>query len=330
MCIGRMRLILVPSNACGVIHMAIKYGWYYRLSEFFRKRFGRRIYKIPVHAAFTCPNRDGTIGSGGCTFCYNPSFSLAVAQEGISVREQVEQARAQKKKKYPKARFLVYFQSYTNTYGEVEHLRNLYDQALAAAEDIVGLAIATRPDCVNREILDILEGYAKRYHLWLEYGLQSAHNATLDRINRGHDCETFIKAVQETKGRGIFISAHIILGLPGERREQMRQTVELLNRLAVDGVKFHHLQVVKNTPLANDYLRGQVQTLTLDEYIPLICDLLEHLSPRIVVHRLVGETLDHDLLLAPHWEKQKSLIIQDIESELKRRKSYQGFLYRKL
>ncbi|MFZ5898809.1 MAG: TIGR01212 family radical SAM protein [Bacillota bacterium] len=297
---------------------------YYTFSRFLREKFGCPVYKIPVNAGFSCPNRDGAISYGGCSFCYNPSFSPVAEETCLSVREQVERGReAAIRKGRRKAKFMAYLQSYTNTYGSVEQLRRVYDEALSVP-DIVGLSIGTRPDCVPGPVLDLVASYAQRYHIWLEYGLQSSHDRTLRRINRGHSFADFVDAVERTRNRGIYVCAHVIIGLPGEDRRDYVETALRLSELGVDGVKIHHLQVVEHTRLAREYREGTVPTLSLEEYVPLVCNFLEHLDPGITVHRLCGEVLDGDLLLAPRWRVTKAEVIQAIDRELERRNTRQG------
>lgn len=298
-------------------------GWYYRLSSFFREKFGHPVYKIPLDAGFSCPNRDGTIGNGGCTYCYNPSFApFSGKKQKMTIVEQL----AAGKKKSKKAFYIAYFQSYTNTYAPAAELKRIYDQALID-KDVIGLSIATRPDCVPDEILDLLEDYALRLHLWIEYGLQSAHDSILKKINRGHDASTFADAVTRTRGRGIYICAHIILGLPGETEEMMYDTIAFLNHCRVDGVKFHHLQVIRHTPMANEYKQGKVAVFEkAKDYIPLLCSCLERLSPEIVVQRLAGQVTEKEMLIAPRWTESPGRIAAMTEEELKNRDACQGHL----
>ena len=301
-------------------------GWYYRLSAFFRDRFGSPVYKIPLDAGFSCPNRDGTIGTDGCSYCYNPAFApfSRSCESSVSVARQIERG----KKKKNRGQYLAYFQSYTNTYATVGKLEELYDEALADSE-VVGLSIATRPDCVSTEILDLLEKYARRCHLWVEYGLQSAHDQTLKRIKRGHNAAAFANAVKLTQGRGIFICAHIILGLPGETPAMILKTIDFLNSLEVDGIKFHHLQVIKYTPLAEEYSQGRVPVYeNAENYIPVLCDCLERLSPTIVIHRLASQVTSGDLLIAPHWPESAGQIAAAVQLELKQRGTFQGYHHR--
>ncbi len=300
-------------------------GWYYRLSSFFKQKFGEPVYKIPIDAGFSCPNRDGTTGRNGCIYCYNPSFApFGGNSAAISISDQIQRGR----KKNKQAHYLAYFQSYTNTYAPLERLKTLYDEALSAS-DIVGLSIATRPDCISEEILDLLGKYAHRYHIWVEYGLQSVHDHTLKKINRGHDSASFARAVKLTHNRSIYICAHVILGLPGETPAMMLETIDFLNRLGIDGIKFHHLQVIINTELAVQYAQGEVAVYEeAAEYIAVLCDCLERLSPDIVIHRLASRATSEELLLAPHWPEGPGQIASLTGEELKKRGTHQGFFFK--
>lgn len=298
---------------------------YYPLSDFFKERFGCRVYKIPVDAGFGCPNRDGRVGTGGCIFCWNPGFSPALREPPAPVPEQIRAGKeALGRRKHCK--YLVYFQPFTNTNAPVDRLRGLYDTALAEPE-VVGLCIATRPDCVPGPVLDLLEAYARRSHLWLELGLQSAHDRTLSLIRRGHTRADFEDAVLRSSGRGILLCAHVILGLPGEGRREMLETADFLSSLPVHGVKIHHLQVIAGTPLAAMYQDGRAPVLELEQYIKLVCDFLERLRPEITIHRLLGEVLDGSLLLAPRWPAGKAQVISAVEQELRLRGTRQGSRY---
>ncbi|UNC92265.1 TIGR01212 family radical SAM protein [Candidatus Contubernalis alkaliaceticus] len=303
------------------------FGWHYRLSEFFEKHFPFRIRKIPVHAGLDCPNRDGTLSALGCNFCYNPSFSPFLASPG-SIQEQI---RASYERLSPKGRentrFLAYFQSYTNTYGKTNLLQKMYREALSS-DQVIGLSISTRPDCISDEVLDILEEYAEDKHIWLEYGLQSAHDQTLLRINRGHTAAHFSDAVERTKNRGIFICAHVILGLPGEGMEEIMETVRFLNASQIDGVKIHHLQVIKNTTMAEEYSQNKFKVFSYEEYLEILVNVLELISPHLVIHRLMSEVTDPKLLIAPHWKQGKAQLHQEVEKLLKRRSTFQGVRYR--
>jgi radical SAM protein (TIGR01212 family) len=237
----------------------------------------------------------------------------------MGIKEQIQRLMIKNKKK---GKFLVYFQPYTNTYETPERLKLVYDDAIQ--DEIIGLCLGTRPDCVDNDILLLIEGYAKNDHVWLEYGLQSVHDHTLKRINRGHTFAQFEDAINRTKGRGIFICVHIILGLPGETRDDMVETIKTLSRIGIDGIKIHHLHVMKNTPLSDEFYQERFKVFSVEEYIPLVCDMIEYLSPEITVQRLFGEVLDNKLLIAPCWKKPKIEILDAIEAEFLRRGSFQG------
>ena len=288
-----------------------------------RERFGCKVYKLPIDAGFTCPNRDGKIGYGGCTYCYNPSFSPPILLQKSSISLQVKYRKALLKRKGKVNKFLVYFQSYTNTYAKVKILKRLYDEAIQD-KDVIGFCIGTRPDCVPDEVLDLIESYAKDYHIWLEYGLQSMHDETLLRIRRGHNFAQFGDAVKRTQGRNIFICVHIILGLPGEAKEDILKTTRALVRMGIDGIKLHHLQVIKNTRIAKEFSKGEFKVLSLEDYIKLVCDVLELLPARITIQRLVGEVLQDKMLVAPRWNLNKHQILSAIDQELIGRGSFQG------
>lgn len=296
---------------------------YYPFSQFLRERFGCKVYKLPVDAGFTCPNRDGKIGYGGCTYCYNPSFSPPILLQRSSISLQVKYRKALLKRKGKVNKFLVYFQSYTNTYAKVKILKGLYDEAIQD-KDVIGFCIGTRPDCVPDEVLDLIEDYAKDYHIWLEYGLQSMHDETLLRIRRGHNFAQFGDAVKRTQGRNIFICVHIILGLPGEAEEDILETARALARMGIDGIKLHHLQVIKNTRIAREFSKGEFKVLSLEDYIKLVCDVLELLPARITIQRLVGEVLQDKMLVAPRWNLNKHKILSAIDQEFVGRDSFQG------
>ncbi|RJX17246.1 MAG: TIGR01212 family radical SAM protein [Ammonifex sp.] len=291
---------------------------YYTFGRFLKEHFGEQVRKIPLDAGFGCPNRDGTTGTGGCVFCLNRAFSPFVEQS-LSISEQIRRFKASNRRG---GRYLAYFQAYTNTYAPVERLARLYGEVLADPE-VVGLCVATRPDCVPEGVLDLLESYTERFMVWVEYGLQSSHGKTLKLIKRGHDVGSFANAVERTKGRGIYIGAHVILGLPGESREEMLQTARFLNTVRVDGVKLHHLQIFTGTPLEADYARGEVSALGLGEYVSLACDFIESLAPEIIIMRLAAEA-DDALLVAPRWDASKTEVVNAVDRELQRRDTRQG------
>jgi hypothetical protein len=287
-----------------------------------KRVFGCRVHRISVDAGFTCPNRDGSVGSGGCIYCGGAgSGSFGIVPE-LSVARQIEHGKEIMTRKYKAGKFIAYFQPYSNTYAPVETLRRLYDEALAVP-DVVGLIVGTRPDCLPPQVMTLLEEYARRTYFWLELGLQSPLDRTLDLIGRGHDYAAFAEAARQCRDRGIRLCAHIILGLPGESREEMLATAEVLNSFPVDGVKLHLLHVMKDTPLAGMYARGEVSIMDRDEYVGLVCDFLERLAPEIVVQRLTGDGA-RDHLVAPLWSLAKFEVLNTIDGELERRGTRQG------
>ncbi|MEW6183733.1 MAG: TIGR01212 family radical SAM protein [Bacillota bacterium] len=292
---------------------------YNTFRTFLRAHFSSPVSKIPLDAGFGCPNRDGAAGRGGCAFCVNRAFSPFAGQE-LSVREQIRRFKDARRRD---GRYLAYFQAYTNTYAPVERLHRLYEEALSDPE-VVGLCVATRPDCVPNPVLDLLQSYASRWMVWVEYGLQSCHDKTLKRINRGHDFAAFVDAVKRTGDRGLYIGAHVIIGLPGESRDEMIQTARSLSAVGVEGVKMHHLQVFRGASLAGEWEQGGIKTLDATEYVVLACDFIEHLSPSMVVLRLVSEATDEALLLAPRWGISKTRVIEAVDRELRRRGTRQG------
>ena len=299
---------------------------YYPLSYFLKEKFPFKVHKISIHAGFTCPNSDGHVGIGGCTYCANESFSPNVGETIMPIKEQVEKGMRFLKKRYGAEKFIAYFQAFTNTYADVDTLKTRYDEALFD-KDIIGLSIGTRPDCITDEALDLINSYTEKYHVWVEYGLQSMHDRTLRLINRGHDYEAFKDAVLRTKEKeNIKICTHVILGLPGENRDDMMETAEAVSSLGIDGIKLHHLYVAKNTAMANEYFKGKVKTLKVEEYVSLACDFLERISPDITIQRLVGDT-HGNFLISPIWNVSKSEVLSAITEELKRRNSHQGARY---
>ena len=295
---------------------------YNAFSEELKRVFGCRVQRLSVDGGFTCPNRDGSVGRDGCVFCGGKGSGSFGILHGAGVAGQLEHAKEVMVRKYRAALFIAYFQAFSNTYAPVEQLKRLYDEALAVP-DVVGLIVGTRPDCLPEATLDLLAGYARRCYFWLELGLQSPLDRTLAAIGRGHDLASFLAAVTGCRARGIRVCAHIILGLPGESREEMLSGADLLNEAGVDGVKLHLLHVMRGTALASQYLAGGVRVLDRDAYVGLVCDFLERLDPGIVVHRLTGDGNRADLI-APLWSLQKFEVLNCIDGELQRRGTGQG------
>jgi radical SAM protein (TIGR01212 family) len=295
---------------------------YYDLNTYFRSLYGGRVHKITVDAGFTCPNRDGTLSRSGCIYCNARGSGTGQHRRGLSVRQQLMRSRAPVIKRFKTERFLAYFQAFTNTYAPVEQLKRVYDEALSV-EGVVGLAVGTRPDCVDPEKIDLLAGYTDKYLIWLEYGLQSVHDETLERINRGHDFAAFQHAVEIARGRGIRICAHLILGLPGETPAMMRRSAEVVGQMGLDGIKLHLLYVVKGTALDTLYRRGQYRCLERDTYVDLVCDVLERLPQNLVIQRLTGDPHPAELR-APRWALDKKAAMTAIMQRLEARDSWQG------
>ena len=299
---------------------------YYDLNTFLRRHFGVRVQKITVDAGFTCPNRDGTLGAGGCIYCNAQGSGTGAYGRGVSIRDQLEAGRTALSRRYKAKAFIAYFQAFSNTYAPVEILRERYDEALAVP-GVVGLAIGTRPDCVNEGVLDLLTEYARRTMVWIEYGLQSAHDRTLAAIARGHDFNAFCRAVAATRNRGILICTHVILGLPGETAADMRATARAVAGLGIEGIKLHLLYVVKGTDMERIYRRGEYRCLSQSEYVERVCDVLERLPPQMVIQRLTGDPHPQDLV-APDWSLHKRETLDLIHAALTRRRTFQGRLYR--
>jgi uncharacterized protein len=295
---------------------------YQDLNSYLKARFGARVQKITLDAGLTCPNRDGRVGTGGCLYCNARGSGTGARSRGLTISQQVEEGMTRLFRRYKATRFIAYFQSYSNTYAPIEQLRDLYEEALAFPE-IVGLSLGTRPDCLEDEVLDLLAGYARQRLVWLELGLQSAHDATLKSLNRGHDVACFTAAVARAATRNLAVVAHVILGLPGEGPRETAATAAYLARLPLHGVKIHLLYVVRDSALARLYEQGAYTCLTADEYRQQVVDFLELLPPHLVIHRLTGDPHPQELL-APAWSLEKPRVLYAIRDEFARRGSRQG------
>ena len=298
---------------------------YYDFKSFLVNRFGCKVHKLQIDAGFTCPNRDGKLAVGGCAYCDGRGSTLRQKGPLPSVAEQIRSGKALYRNLRGAAKFIAYFQTFTNTYGPVEKLRALYDEALLQ-EDVIGISIGTRPDCVDEGILDLLQGYAKTKHVWIEYGLQSIHDRTLERIGRGHDAATFVEAARKTAGRGLFVCTHIIEGLPGESREDMIETARAVSALPVDGIKIHSLLALRGTEVGRLYEEGKIALLSQGEYVSTVCDILEILHPETVIQRITAEGY-RDIYLGPDWAANKLKVLNAIDRELENRDTWQGAKY---
>ena len=268
-------------------------------NSYLRNIFGERVQKIAVDAGLTCPNRDGRISKGGCIYCNARGSGSGKAGEGMSIRQQIEAGKIGARIKYKAKKFLVYFQSFSNTYTSPEHMKAMYDEALAC-EGVLGMAIGTRPDCIDNEKLELIASYAKDYLVWIEYGLQSVHDISLSRINRRHTFADFVNAVDMTRNRGIQICAHVILGLPGEDREMMLQTARTIADIGIDGLKLHLLYVIKGTVLDKLWQKGEYKPMEQMEYVDIVCDFLALLPKNIIIQRITGDPHPEELR-APLW-----------------------------
>ncbi len=295
---------------------------YNDLNAYFRSRYGCRVQKITIDAGMSCPNRDGSISKGGCIFCNAHGSGTGAFLKKLSITDQLLKGKSILSKRYKAKKFIAYFQSFTNTYAPVEKLQEIYDEALAV-DGIVGLSIGTRPDCVDNEKLRLLQNYAGKHLVWIEYGLQSSNDLTLKRISRGHDFQCFKKAVEATKNRNIKICAHVILGLPGESREQMIDTAKAVADSGIDSIKLHLLYVVKGTPLEKLYKKGGYRCLKQNEYIDLVCDFLERIPDDLIIQRLTGDPHPEELV-APEWSLKKTETLSKIKDTLEKRDSWQG------
>jgi uncharacterized protein len=277
---------------------------YYKYSDYLKKRFGTRVHKVSVDAGFSCPNMDGKISNKGCIYCDNRAFSFYNRRgKNLSLEDQISSGIEGARKRFKAEKFIVYFQAYTNTYAPLQELKNKYD-IIRNFKDVVGLAIGTRPDCVDEKILGLISGYAKDYEVWIEYGLQSMHNNTLNAINRGHSYEDFLNAYNLTRRYPIKICIHVILGLPGETEAMMMLTARSLAGIKIDAVKIHPLHVIKGTALEESYNRGEFEPIGLDKYIKLVEKFLQCLPPDTIVQRL-SAYCPKEILVAPDWVSQK-------------------------
>jgi radical SAM protein (TIGR01212 family) len=295
---------------------------YYAYNYFLRQRFGQRIHKVSVDAGFTCPNVDGTVTTGGCTFCDNRSFSPSRRLPRQTIAEQIDEGIRRIQRRYTAKKFLAYFQPATNTYAAVAKLRALYEQALAHPL-VVGMAIGTRPDAVPNDVLDLLAEIAGRTYLSVEYGMQTMHDRSLDWMNRGHHHDAMLDATQRSHGRGFEVCVHLILGLPGESHADMLATAREAVRLGVDAVKLHNLYAVKNTPLADQVAAGEVTLMERDDYVRTLVDVLEIVPPTCVVERVSGDA-PPDYFIGPSWCLDKPGVLRAIDGEFERRDSWQG------
>lgn len=292
-----------------------------------REKYGCKVYKIGLDGGFSCPNRDGTISTGGCLYCSDVGARSSYTDPKNSIREQLISRIKYLRRAKNASRFIAYFQAFTNTYDSPEALKERYDQILGI-DDVVGISIGTRPDALDNAKLKLISSYADRYEMWIELGLQSIHNRTLNAIKRGHTFEDFLSALKLTQEFHIPVCVHVILGLPGENREDMMKTAESLSALKIDGIKIHLLHVLKNSPMEKLYAQGEISLITQEEYVELACDFIERLDPDIIIQRLTGEG-DRETHVAPAWAMDKTGTITRIKQVLTKRGTCQGSFYGK-
>lgn len=299
------------------------HSWNFHL----RQQFGEKIFKIPLDAGFDCPNRDGRVASGGCTFCSERGSGDFAGDRKDDLVTQFNTIKAKMHEKWPNGKYLGYFQAYTNTYAPVEELKEMYEVILKQ-EGVVGLSIATRPDCLPDDVVEYLGELNKKTYLWVELGLQTVHERTADLINRAHDYQTYLDGVKKLRKHNIRICSHIINGLPLETPEMMMETAREVAKLDVQGIKIHLLHLLRKTAMVKQYEKGLLEFMDLDSYINLVCDQLEVLPPEMVVHRLTGDG-PADLMIGPMWSLNKWEVLNAIEAKLKERNSWQGKFYQK-
>lgn len=298
---------------------------YFFFGDHLEEKYQCKVLKLPIDAHFSCPNRDGTLGTGGCIFCSEEGSASPTAAGIEEIHDQMESAIRSFKRSGPDTRFIAYFQAFTNTHAPVAKLRACYDEALRH-ERVMGLMIGTRPDALPDEVLDLIAGYRDRTdELWLEIGMQSMHDRSLEYLRRRHDHAATRDAILRAAGRGIPVCAHVILGIPHESWGDMMQTALELSSLPVQGVKIHHLHVIAGTPLEELYRAGDFQLPTLEAYVSTVCDFIERLRTDIIIHRLTGDR-NEETLVAPRWGMHKGTVLRDIEDAFRRRGTYQGFL----
>lgn len=296
---------------------------YYTLDFYNKQKYGCKVFKVALNGNFTCPNRDGTISHNGCIFCSESGSGDFAGDKDLPLKDQFEQVKNILLNKWPKAKYIPYFQANTNTYGPIEKIKRLFDEAITLDKDIVSISIATRPDCINDDVLEYLGELNKKIPVTIELGLQTIHNLTANIINRGYDLDVFKSCVERLNKYNIEIVVHIINGLPFETKEMMLETVKYLNNLNIHGIKIHSLFILKNTKLAEMYLNNEFNILTLDEYVDITTEQLAIIRDDIVIHRINGDA-PRNLLIEPLWSLKKLVVMNEIDKKMKEKNYYQG------
>lgn len=300
---------------------------YHTWNYYLRNTFGQKVFKVSINAGFTCPNIDGKISSGGCTYCSKDGSGDFAGNPKDNLIKQFDDITKMMHKKWTSAKYIGYFQAFTNTYAPLDVLKEKYETILKL-DDIIGLSISTRPDCLPDDVVDYLGELNQRTNLWVELGLQTIHDNTSKMINRGHDYEEFVRGVEKLKAKNIKVIVHIINGLPGEDYDMMMETAKAVAKMGVDGIKIHLLHVIKDTPMEKMLEKNMMTLMTQDEYIKLVCDQLEILPETMIVHRLTGDG-KRDELVGPLWSLKKWEVLNSIDAELNKRNSYQGIKFQK-
>ena len=288
---------------------------YYSLNQHLKERFGQKVYKIALDGGFTCPNRDGTLGTRGCIFCSGSGSGEFAQSRQLSITKQIELGKEKLKGKIKDGKYIAYFQAFTNTYASVERLRQIYMEAIECP-DVVILSIATRPDCLSDEVINLLKEINQIKPVWVELGLQTIHEKTAEYIRRGYPLFAYDDAVRRLKEAGLEVIVHVILGLPGETKEEMLRTVEYVGESGVDGIKLQLLHVIKDTDLEQEYLAGKFNTLEMEEYVSLVAECIAHLPEKMVIHRMTGDG-DKRTLIAPEWSKDKKRVLNALNHAIK-------------
>ena len=299
---------------------------YHTWNYYLRNTFGEKIFKVSINAGFTCPNIDGKVSYGGCTYCSKDGSGDFAGNPKDNLIKQFSDIKEMMHKKWPTAKYIGYFQAFTNTYAPLEVLKEKYETILEL-EDVIGLSISTRPDCLADDVVEYLGELNKRTNLWVELGLQTIHDSTSKLINRGHDYDTFLEGLEKLKSKNIKVVVHIINGLPGEDYNMMMETAKAVADMNVDGIKIHLLHVIKDTPMEKMLEKGMLNFMSKEEYIDLVCDQLEILPDTMIVHRLTGDG-KRDELVGPLWSLKKWEVLNNIDATLKERNSYQGIKYK--
>lgn len=300
---------------------------YNSLNYYLRNKFGCKVFKISLDAGFSCPNRDGTIGTGGCIFCSERGSGDFAGNRRFSIHHQFQDIKQMMSKKWKNGKYIAYFQAYTNTYAPISVLKKKYEEAISE-DEVVGLAIATRPDCLGENVLDLIGNFNERLYTWVELGLQTSNEKTASIINRGYKLKTFEKAVMDLRNRNIDVVVHVIFGLPGEDRHDMINTVKYVSNMDIQGIKLHLLHLMKHTHLVGLYKLDKLKFMTEEEYIDLICESIANINPNIVIHRLTGDA-PRDMLIEPKWSLKKWEILNKIDSTLEEKNIYQGINYKR-